>query len=365
MKNESMNILFVSQLSGDRSVGPTYSVPAQVKAQMAFDHVYWLNLTNANLPEWNENGLVCHDINAVPNQKLSDLPAPFDAPDLVVFEEFYRFKPTGLTMEVFKKRIPYVIVPRSSMTREAQNYKRLKKIIGNAVWFTRFAERAAGIQFLTREEKQNSLPFGEKNGYVIPNGIHIPTEQTAVSAERMQFTYVGRIRTYQKGLERMIEAVAKCASSIRNAGARFDLYGSDLFGARALLEKKISESGIADLMEIHDAVFGEEKKQVLLQADVFVMTSLFEGMPMGMIEALAYGIPCIATEGTNVAAAVGEAGAGWNAGDSVEEIVEAIETAIRNKEKLRDYGNRARELAKKYSWHEIAQQSHEQFRRMI
>ena len=124
MKNESMNILFVSQLSGDRSVGPTYSVPAQVKAQMAFDHVYWLNLTNANLPEWNENGLVCHDINAVPNQKLSDLPAPFDAPDLVVFEEFYRFKPTGLTMEVFKKRIPYVIVPETDFELKVSDYDR-------------------------------------------------------------------------------------------------------------------------------------------------------------------------------------------------------------------------------------------------
>ena len=365
MKDKLINILFISQLSGDRSGGPTYSVPAQVRAQMAFDHVYWLNLSNANLPEWNEGGLVCHCVDAVPNQKLSDLPAPFDAPDLVVFEEFYRFKPTGLTLEIFKKRIPYVIIPRSSMTREAQNHKRLKKNIGNAVWFTRFANHAAGIQFLTPEEKQNSMPFGKKNGYVVPNGIDIPRGQTTVSPDRMQCTYIGRIRTYQKGLERMIEAVAKCASLIRKVGARFDLYGSDLLGARALLEEKIVESGIEDLMEIHDAIYGEEKKKVLLQADVFVMTSLFEGMSMGMIEALAYGLPCIATEGTNMAAAIEEAGAGWNAGNSVEEIANAIEKMIAEKANLCDYGNRARELAKKYSWNTIAQQSHEQYRRII
>ena len=75
-----LNILYVSKLNGHKSFGPTYSVPAQIKAQMIYDNVFWLNLTDATLPEWNYEELVCHDITSIvkycSSYGLSSLVAP-------------------------------------------------------------------------------------------------------------------------------------------------------------------------------------------------------------------------------------------------------------------------------------------------
>lgn len=41
-----MNILYISKLDGRPWMGPTYSVPNQVKAQSKYDNVFWYNLSN-------------------------------------------------------------------------------------------------------------------------------------------------------------------------------------------------------------------------------------------------------------------------------------------------------------------------------
>lgn len=39
---------------------------------------------------------------------------------------------------------------------------------------------------------------------------------------------------------------------------------------------------------------------VLLQTDLFIQTSRHEGMPMGLLEALSIGVPCLVTVGTSL-----------------------------------------------------------------
>ena len=39
-----MNILYISNLSGSKFAGPSYSVPEQIRAQAKYDNVFWLNL---------------------------------------------------------------------------------------------------------------------------------------------------------------------------------------------------------------------------------------------------------------------------------------------------------------------------------
>ena len=84
-----------------------------------------------------------------------------------------------------------------------------------------------------------------------------------------------------------------------------------------------------------------------------------------MIEALSYGLPCVATVGTNMADEINNAKAGWTAKNTVESIEEALKTMILEKEKFREKSSQAIEVANKYSWENIAKKSHETFERLL
>ena len=82
-----MNILYISVLDGGEWNGPTYSIPKQISYQSEIDNVFWYNLVDAG-EKWRDYQFF-HDITEYPSKRISDLPKPFDSPDLIVFEQFY------------------------------------------------------------------------------------------------------------------------------------------------------------------------------------------------------------------------------------------------------------------------------------
>lgn len=356
-----MNILFVSRLNDSQWLGPSQSVPAQIKAQSAIDNVLWFNINQYRLDKWLDPQYQFVNLQDNPSKELDKLPHPFDKPDIVVFEGCYEYPFDPLVKDIWKKRIPYVIVPRSQLTDGAQKAKHFKKIAGNILYFNRFIKKAEAIHYLTRKELEDSKRF-KKQGYVIPNGVNfVPSTRPNNIETGIKGTYIGRIRLYQKGLDLLIDAVEKEKETVTNYNLTLDLYGPDLNGAVAELENRIQQKGLSDIIRIHDSVFGDEKKRILEQTDVFIMTSRFEGHPMGLIEALSYGIPSLVTEGTNMSVEIEESNAGWNAGSTVEDIAGAIRKMCAEKSLFREKSDNAVVLSQKYDWKEIAQKTHEQF----
>lgn len=94
----------------------------------------------------------------------------------------------------------------------------------------------------------------------------------------------------EKGVFDLIDAWATVALAVPEA--RLVLGGS---GNLAATRKKISALGLEGSISTPGWVAGKEKESLLTDADVFVLPSYFEGMPMSILEAFAAGIPCIAT----------------------------------------------------------------------
>ncbi|MBP3453509.1 MAG: glycosyltransferase [Clostridia bacterium] len=355
-----MNILYISKMTGQLWAGPNTSVPMQIVAQSKMDHVFWYNMNQIKLEKWSEMGAVCHNINDYPTGRLNDLPSPFNCPDIAVVEEFYTFPFSPMVRDLKKKNIPYVIVPRSTMTKQAQNHKPIKKFIGNLVWFRKMAARASAIHFLTEEEKNDCTIKWNDNSFVIPNGIDVPEyHEKQFCPNGINAVYIGRIEVYQKGLDILCETLARVKDQLRSAGFSLVIYGPDRENSKAAIEQMISDMDLSDLVSIKDAVFGEEKKTILQKADLFMMTSRFEGLPMGLLEALAWGVPSLVTTGTNMATQVAECQAGWVAENTSDSVADAIERMLSEKAKLPDKGKNAVALARKYSWDAIARDSHE------
>ena len=262
-------------------------------------------------------------------------------------------------------RVPYVIVPHGELSKDAQKKKRLKKNAANILIFNRFINRASGVQLLS-EIELNNTKFGKRR-FVATNGIHIPgMSKQHFSENGIKFVYIGRLDAYHKGLDLMIEGVSKCGDIMRSNSCTIDIYGPDILGRKEHVEKLISAHNVDDIFTLHDSVLGEEKEQVLLNCDAFIQTSRFEGMPMGILEAMSYGLPCLVTEGTTLGGFVKEHDAGWTCATTAEDIARTIQVAISEKNKFASKSQNARKaVCENFSWEIISSTTVESYRNLI
>lgn len=360
-----MNILFISNLSGVSWAGPTYSVPKQIQAQSMCDNVFWYNLCEADMPEWKQAGYY-HDIGEFPEGTIQSLPVPFSKPDLVVVEQFYNLAKTKVLFELHCGDLPYIIIPRGELTATAQKRKGLKKQLANAVVFKKFAKKAAAIQYLTQQEKEDSGDQWNDRALILPNGTDIPAEGKHTFSENgIKCISIGRIEPYQKGLDLLIEACGWIKEELKAANCSILLCGPDREGKLQELQSMAWEKGLEEVIQFHDGVYGEEKVRLLREHDVFLMPSRFEGHPMALIEALADGLPCLVTTGSNMRVEVAEYGAGWTADNTVESIRAALLNMLADRSSLRQKSEQAKRLARNYAWEEIAKESHDCYMDLI
>ncbi len=296
---------------------------------------------------------------------ISALPKPFNKPDIVVVHGLYGKEFIGVYRELIKSKIPYIILPHGEMTVEAQKKKRLKKFVANTLIFGKFVKKAKAIQCLSERER-DSIKFKAKK-FVATNGISLPSERKSdFSKEGVKILYIGRLDAYHKGLDLMVEAIALSRPVLEKVGARVAIYGPDILGRMERLENLVKENGVGDLITLNREISGKEKEKELLSSDIFLQTSRFEGMPMGILEALSYGLPCIVTEGTTLAGKINEKDAGWGVETTASAIANAIKKAIEEREKWTVKSQNARDFIKsEFSWEVIAQKTVEEYRGLI
>lgn len=92
-----------------------------------------------------------------------------------------------------------------------------------------------------------------------------------------------------KGFPRLIDAYSKIAHKFPSW--QLEIIGQDQ-GQKALLEKQILDLHMQDYVLLKP--FTSDMESVYLNADIFVMSSHTESMPMVLIEAASYGLPIVA-----------------------------------------------------------------------
>jgi glycosyltransferase involved in cell wall biosynthesis len=87
---------------------------------------------------------------------------------------------------------------------------------------------------------------------------------------------------------------------------------------------------------------------------------------MAVLEAMAYGIPCILTPGTNMMHVCMQVDAGWPAQSDPKSIATAILKAIAQKNEWSHKGASARRLIESdYGWDNIGRQSIENYEKIL
>ena len=358
-----MNLLYISNLSNNVDAGLNWSVPASVKAQQKYDNVLWVDLTkSAYQSHWSEVKAYKNIKEFGSKIKLDVLPAPFNNPDCVIFDGFYYMEHVDFSKELRKKKVPYIIVPRSAFTEAAFNngafFKRLKKKVAHFLIFDVYIKKSLSIQYLTQEEKKESEKRYKHRSFIVPNGIIMPVVKKEFSNNQIRGVFIGRQDIYQKGLDFLLEAIAEIHSELKESGFHLDIYGPPRYDYKQV-SKIIEDLGISDLVTNHEkGVRGKDKESVLLSSDVFFLTSRFEGHPMGLIEALSYGVPALITRGANMYDEILETQSGWVSEITKEGIVNSLKKMIEGRKDFESISRNAMTLAERYDWDSLALRFH-------
>lgn len=355
-----MKILYISHLSQNIAAGMNWSVPASIRAQDKIDKVCWVNTNAAYMPHYGEVRAFHMLKDLGETLMLSVMPEAFRHPDVVVFEGLYFKEYLAFAKELRLEKIPYVIVPRGSMTHQAlHNHARWKKFFAHLLYFNSFIRHAWRIQYLTQQESDDSTRRFRTPYFIVPNGVTMPSvKKEQFSEDGIHAVFIGRLDMYHKGLDLLLDAVTETADELRKANFTLAIYGPRRYDHQ-LIAEEIGKRAIGDLVSLNGEVSGSDKEQALLSADLFIMTSRFEGHPMGLIEALAYGLPCLVTPGTNMAEEIRDADAGWTCEGNVDDIVKTLLDTLNQKDLLPQKGKNARQLSMHYDWDKLAETFHD------
>jgi len=131
--------------------------------------------------------------------------------------------------------------------------------------------------------------FAERaDGVVVPNPVTIPADvSTGREGERVVF--LGRLGE-RKGIYDLLEAIRALQGA--GCGARWVLAGD---GDIERVEALVSELPRPDLVSVPGWLGREDVRALLGESAVFCLPSYDEGVPIALLEAMAYGLTCIVT----------------------------------------------------------------------
>ena len=130
----------------------------------------------------------------------------------------------------------------------------------------------------------------------VPNPVrrfgseHARGDEVSIEEDKIvTFANVGRF-SYQKGQDVLIKAFAELIKERPRARLRIVGYGPD----EKILKAQIADSGLQSSVSLE--YFPESPQSVLVESDVYVSTSRWEGWSLAICEALRFGLPVIATD---------------------------------------------------------------------
>jgi len=159
----------------------------------------------------------------------------------------------------------------------------------------RLALRAGGaVIVLSRTAVDALRPLApEVRWRVVGNGAPLPPRTAAHSGGPVRILFLGNL-TRRKGAYDLVDAFARAGRDGFRGVVR--LAGGELHpGQRDDMLRYIDAAGCSDAVALLGVVAGQVKEQALADADCLALPSYAEGLPMAVLEGMAYGLPVLAT----------------------------------------------------------------------
>lgn len=239
------------------------------------------------------------------------------------------------------------IVRTAHVTQEwgRSMYSRLQKLVWGEMIFPFFVDAQVAVSKAVEESVKKYLGYRmtKKNIYLIYNSIPFPKREETIKNpnknNNLEFVIGTAARlTEQKGVKYLIEAAEIVLNQYPNV--KFLIAGDGELKDELIW--KISQSGLSDQIKLigkHPNIY-----KFLSEIDLFVLPSLWEGLPTVILEAMLAGVPIIATNIPGTDELIKDGKNGWlvppkNSVELAKKIILAINSPTTLK-KFVEEGNR-------------------------
>ena len=250
--------------------------------------------------------------------------------------------------------IPRIVSLRGMLEPWAIKHRFWKKRLAWQLYQRRDLKRAARHHATAESEAENIGRFGLGVPIsVIPNGVDVPEPRPCrINRSERVALYLGRIHPI-KGLPMLIAAWARA----RPAGWRLTIIGPDEEGQRAVVQRAVAAAGLDDVVSFKEPVDGDAKRSAFYAADVFILPSHSESFGVVVAEALAHGLPVLATTGAPWSMLPSK-GCGWWVDASVDGLAGGLaEATAKDADALAAMGARGRAwVSAQFGWDRVARQ---------
>jgi glycosyltransferase involved in cell wall biosynthesis len=273
-----------------------------------------------------------------------------DGFDLV--HAFFGF-PTGWLCYKTADRLPYIISLRGSdvpgyNVRLGLDYKL------TAGLFRRIWSSAAVVVANSSGLRNLALKFMPSLDIaVVPNGIDT---EMFYPAEKRSSSRPIRLLTVSRLIERKrVDLLIKAVGRAKELGLDVCLNIAGEGNLSSSLKKLSHELNIADSVFFLGRIPPKKMPEVYRDNDIFVMSSVHEGMSNAMLEAMASGLPIITTDCEGVEELIAGNGIVVQQPDA-ESFAEAFQTLAKDDQLYMQMGAAARARAEKLSWKSVARE---------
>ena len=291
--------------------------------------------------------------------------------DLVHIYGLYELLGPSVAMFCRRWAIPYLVEPLGMNRPMLRNvpFKRVyQRVLGR-----RLLGRASRVIATSDHERsmleEDGVPAGNisvrRNGVDLAEFDSLPPrgsfrERNGIRPDDKVILFVGRLASV-KSLELVLEAMAK----LPDASVRLVMAGpEESDGYRQFLEETAADLQIGARLLFTGPMYGRDKLEALVDADVFVLPSRSENFGNAAVEAMACSRPVIVTEGCGVAPYVGGK-AGLVVRHDADDLKGALEAILGDDELAKRYASEGPAVARQLSWDEPVSQMETLYREIV
>ena len=281
--------------------------------------------------------------------------------DLIHVHDYRTFQNILVHHYAIKHGIPYVLQAHGSISPSFYQKQRQKKIFDEIFGYAILRDVSKVIALTSIEALQYKKMSVNRNKIeIIPNGINLSEysilpekgefrRKYSIGADEKIILYLGRLHKI-KGLDLLVNAFADLAKELDNV--RLVMVGLD-DGFLSTIKKQVKDFKIAEKVLFTGPLFERDKLMAYVDADVYVLPSVYEIFGIAALEACACGTPVIVTDRCGIADIV-DGNVGCVVEYDTDQLREAIFRILSDVELVRKFREKGRKLVGEYfSWDKI------------